>query len=100
MKESNIVKEYEFNKPEIDEVDYLLDKVIKDCKKKIFHSFKYRCVYDNKITNITNNKKVILYISHDCLEFKSDHYGLKKSKKQKRIEFIFDEILKLTKKLV
>ena len=44
MNESGIFKEYVFIKPEIDETDYLLDKVIKDCKKKLFHTFKYRCV--------------------------------------------------------
>ena len=31
MNESNNVKGIEFIKPEIDEVDYVLDKVIKDC---------------------------------------------------------------------
>ena len=40
MKEIAIVKEYEFIKPEIDEVDYLLDKVIKDCKRKYFRTYK------------------------------------------------------------
>ena len=60
----------------MDEVDYLLGKVNKICKKKFFHTFKYRCVYDIKITNITNNEKVILNISHDCLEFNSEYYGL------------------------
>ena len=71
LNESNIVKEYDFNKPEIDEVDYGLDKVIKNCMRKFFHTFKYRYVYDIKFTNI-NNEKVFLNISQDCLEFKSD----------------------------
>ena len=31
MNESNIVKEYEFFKPEKDEVEYLLQKLVKDC---------------------------------------------------------------------
>ena len=38
LNQSPVVKEYEFIKPEIDEVDYLLDKVIEDCRKKLFHT--------------------------------------------------------------
>ena len=72
LNESKIVKEYESNKPEVDEVEYLLDKVNKDCKKKFFHTFKYRCVYVIKLTNIVNNEKGLLNIGHDCLEFKSE----------------------------
>ena len=65
-------KEYEFITPEKDEEDDLLDEVNKGCIKKFFHTFKYRCVYDIKITNTTNNEKVILNISHYCLEFKTE----------------------------
>ena len=75
LNESKIVEKYEFDKPEIDEVDYLLTKVIEYCKKKSFHILKYRCVYDIKFTNITNIANVFLNISHDCLEFKSEYYG-------------------------
>ena len=78
MNERNIVQEYEFFKPEIDEIAYLLVKVLKDCKKKFFHTYIYRCVYDNNFTNKTNNEKVILNISHDCLEIKSEYYELNK----------------------
>ena len=100
MIEIDIVKDYDFIKPEIDEVDYLLDKVIKDCRKNYFHTFKYRCVYDIKFTDITNNEKVILNISHDCLELESKFYGLnKKIKIAKYNKLKFDEILKLTKKI-
>ena len=96
MNKINFVIQYEFIKPEIDELDYLLDKVIKDCKKKFFHTFQNTCVYDIKFTNITNNEKVILNISHACLEFKTEHNGLnKKVKKAKFKKFNFDEILKL-----
>ena len=71
-----IVKEHEFTHPENDEVDYLPDKVIEDCKK--IHTFKYRCVYNFEFTNITNNVKDILNIGHDCLEFKPKDNGLNK----------------------
>ena len=46
MYENNMLEEDEFSKPEIGEVFYLLDKINKDCKKKFFHLFEYRCVYD------------------------------------------------------
>ena len=34
-----LVKEYEIFKLEIDEIDYILDKAIKDCRDNFFHSF-------------------------------------------------------------
>ena len=88
------------NKPQIDEVDYLLDKVIKGCEMKFFHTFKYRCVYDINVTNITNNEKVILIISHEYIEFKTKHYGVnKKVNKKKNSKFKIDEMFKITIKI-
>ena len=72
MNENNNVKQYEFTETEIEEVRYLLHKVTEECKKKFFHTYKYRCVYDIKFTSTTNNKKVILNIIHDCLDFKTE----------------------------
>ena len=37
----------------------IFDEVIKDCRKKYFHSFQYRCVDDIKFTNTTNHEKII-----------------------------------------
>ena len=31
-----VVKEYEFDKKDIHEIDYLIDDVIKHCRKKLF----------------------------------------------------------------
>ena len=31
-----VVKEYEFYKTDIHEIDYILNDVIKDCRKKVF----------------------------------------------------------------
>ena len=36
--QSTLVKEIEFFNPNFDEVDYLLNEVIKDCSSKYFHS--------------------------------------------------------------
>ena len=54
-KDGSVVIEYEFIKSVIDEVDYILNVTIKDCRSKYFHSFEYRCAYDNKFTKTTNN---------------------------------------------
>ena len=34
-----VVKEYEFDKKDIHEIDNLLDDVIKDCRRNYFHTF-------------------------------------------------------------
>ena len=39
-------------------------------------------MYDIENTIITKIEKVFLNISHGCLDFKSEYYGLKKSKMQ------------------
>ena len=45
-----VVKEDEFTKPDIDSVIHVHNHTIKDCRKKFFHSFEYRFVYDMKFT--------------------------------------------------
>ena len=100
MNESSIVKEYDFIKPEIDEVVYLLDKVIEVCRKNYFYTYKFRCLYDTKFRNITNKDKIILKTSLDCLEFKSEFCGLNgKIKNAKYNKFSLDEIEKLPMKI-
>ena len=39
-------------KPEIVEVDYILDNVIKDCRDNCLQKFENRCVYNIELTNI------------------------------------------------
>ena len=34
-----VVKEHEFDKKGIHEIDYLLDDVFKDCRRNYFHTF-------------------------------------------------------------
>ena len=74
------VKEYEFDKKGIHEIDYLLDDVIKDCRKNYFHTFEYRLVCDINFTNISNNEEVNLIITHKSMKFKTEFYGLNKKK--------------------
>ena len=58
-----VVKEYEFIKPEIYEVNDILNDTIKDCRKKYFHSFEYSGVYDIKFLNMENYEEVFLTIN-------------------------------------
>ena len=95
-----VVKEYEFDKTDIHEMDYLLDDVIKHCRKNYFHTFEYRLVYDIKFTNISNNEEVNLIVTHRSMEFKTEFYGLnKKIKNARRNGFIFNQISRLTIKI-
>ena len=88
-----VVKEYEFDKTDIHEIDYLTNDVIKHCRKNYFHTFEYRLVYDINFTNISNNEEVNLIVTHRSMEFKSEFYGLnKKIKNARRNGFIFNQI--------
>ena len=63
MNENVIVKEFEFDNPLIQKIDSLIDRSLRDCHKKYFHTFDHICVYDINITNISNNESVIFTIS-------------------------------------
>ena len=58
LNESIIVRE-----PDTDEIEYLLDKQNKGCKKKRFHTIRYRCVNEIELTNITSKEKVFRIIA-------------------------------------
>ena len=88
-----VFKQYEFDKEDIHETDYLLDDVIKHCRKKYFHTFEYKLVYDINFTNISNNEEVNLIVTHKSMEFKTEFYGLnKKNKNARRNNFIFNQL--------
>ena len=88
-----VVKEYEFDKTDIHKIDYILDDVIKDCRKKYFHSFEYRIIYDLCFKNISNNEEVNFAVTHRSMEFKTEFYGLnKKIKNARENGYIFNQI--------
>ena len=58
-----IVKEYKFDNPLIQKIDSLIDKSIRECHNKYFHTFDHICEYDLNFTNITNNEIVKFTIS-------------------------------------
>ena len=78
LNESTVVKEYDFNEPGILEIDYLLDDFIKNCRNKCSHTFEYRLVFDIRFTNISINEEVNFTITHRCMEFKTEFYGINK----------------------
>ena len=90
-----VVREYKFHNPITIEMDSMLDKCFRDCHTSCHHNFKYECIYDIKLTNITNNEIFNLTISGKSM-------GLielnKKLNVGRQNGFMFKQINKLTKK--
>ena len=88
-----VVKEYKFDNPIIPEIDSIIDKCFRDCHNSYFHNFKYECIYDIKLTNITNNEIINLTISGKSMNL----YELnKKLTVARQTGFMFNQINKLT----
>ena len=68
MNENEIyfVKEYKFNTPFITRIHSILDECYRGCHNKHFHTIKYVCIYDIKLTNITNNEVIKTTISDEA----------------------------------
>ena len=62
-----VVKEYRFDKPPITNIDSIIDNCYRDCHNNLFHTFKYVCIYDIKLTNITNDEIINISISDESL---------------------------------
>ena len=58
-----VVKEYELDNPFITDEDSILDSCFKDCHNNHFHKFKYKCIFDIKLTNNAINEIINLTIS-------------------------------------
>ena len=96
MKTDNIVKEYKFDNPLCFHEVSIIDSCFKDCHKSYFQIFKYECIYDFKLTNITDNEIFNLTISGKSMNL----YHLNaKMKKVRHNGFIFNQINKLTKNI-
>ena len=65
--ELKLVKTYEFDTPVITKIDSIIDKSIRDCHNKYFHTFDHICEYDLSFTNITNNETINFTISDKCM---------------------------------
>ena len=51
-----VVEEKEFDKPLFHKIDSTIDSCFRDCHNNYFHKFKYDCIYDNNLTNVTSNE--------------------------------------------
>ena len=91
-----IVEEYEIIIPLIHKIDSPIDNCFRE-HNKYFQTFEYNCVYDVKLTNISN-----IEIANLAIADKSKNlYELNKKLTVARQKcFIFDQTLKLTKKLL
>ena len=58
-----VVKDYKFDDPIITEIDSMINKCFRGCYNSFFHTFKFECIYDIKLTNITNIEKINLTIT-------------------------------------
>ena len=91
-----VVKEYKFDNPLITKIDSIIDGCYRDCHNRFFHTFKYVCIYDIKLTNITNNEIINITISDESLGL----YELnKKLTIARQRGFILNQINKLTIKI-
>ena len=91
-----VVKEYKFDNPLITKIDSIIDNCYRDCHNKYFHTFKYVCIYDIKLTNITNNETINLTISDDSLSLYELNIKLTIARQR---GFILNQIKKLTIKI-
>ena len=81
MNENTVVKECDFKKPDIHEIDYSFDDIIRGCRSKCFHTFEYRLVFDIKFTSISTIEEVHFTNTHRSIEFEAEFYGMNKKSK-------------------
>ena len=69
-----VVKDYEFFKPNIFDVNYILNYTNKDCRNRYFHTFENRCLYHIKFRIITFNEEVFLSVTLEFVKYNSQFY--------------------------
>ena len=94
--EIHVVKEYNFDNPPITKIDSIIDGCYRDCHCKYFHTFKYVCIYDIKLTNITKNEKINISLSDESLGLYELNIKLTIARQR---GFILNQINKLTIKI-
>ena len=91
-----VVKEYKFDNPPITEIDSIKDGCYRECHNKYFRTFKYVCIYDIKLTNITNNETINLTISDERMNLFELNKKLTLARQR---GFKFNQINELTMKI-
>ena len=87
-----VVKEYIFDNPPITKIDSIIDGCYRDYHNKYFHTFKYVCIYDIKVTKITNNEIINITISDNNMGMFELNKKLTLARQR---GFIFNQINKL-----
>ena len=90
------VKEYKIDNPLITKIDSIIDNCYRDCHNKFFHTFKYVCIYDIKLTIITNNEIFNITISDESLGLYELNIKLTIARQR---GFVLNQIKKLTIKI-
>ena len=78
--ESYVVQEYKFDNPLFTHKDSIKDDCFKDCHNNYFRNFLYECMYDNTVTNITDNEIFNLTISGKSMNLYESNKKLKVAK--------------------
>ena len=94
--ELNVVQKFKFDYPLITKIDSIIDSCYRDCHNKYFHMFKYVCLYNIKLTNITNNEIINITIPDESMKLLELN---KKLTLAAQISFRFLQIYKLTIKI-
>ena len=90
------VKEYKFDAPLFHKIDSIIVGCYGDCHSKYFHTFKYVCIYDIKLSNITNNEINNQSISDESMNLFELYKKLTLARQR---GFRFRQIIKLTIKI-
>ena len=89
-----VVKENKFDNPLLTETDSIIDSCFKDCQNNYFHKFKYKCIYDIKLSSITKKETIKMKLIGKSMIL----CKLNKDKNVRQNCFIFNQINNLTKK--
>ena len=92
-----VVKDYKLDNPPITKIDSLINSCYRDCHNKYFHIFIYVCIYDIKLTNITNNEIINISFSDESMNL---FELIKILTLARQRGFRFFHINKLTKKFI
>ena len=91
-----IVKEYNFDNPNIQNKNSIISECYRDCHHKYFHTFDFICEYNLNFTNTNNNESVNFTISEKSMGMYEVNKKLTLAKQR---GFIFNQINKLTIKI-
>ena len=90
-----VLKGNKYDNPLITDIDSKIDERFRDCHENYLNNFKYKCIYDIKLTNINNNETIKLTNSDKSMNL----YKLnKKLTVARQNGFIFNQISKLSVK--